>query len=60
MSRIIESVNGNIKADFVLSSEVDVAQWFPLPQALEQLREGGIAWQLVKTIVDKNKTECST
>lgn len=36
------------KKEFVLSGEVDAAKWFPKNEALEQLREGSIAWQLVK------------
>lgn len=36
------------KADFVLSGEVDAAQWFSPDEALSRLREGSIAWQLVK------------
>lgn len=39
------------KGAFTLSGEVDAVKWFPLEQALEQLREGSIAWQLVKQIV---------
>lgn len=38
------------KASFKLSSEVDAVGWFPLSDALAKLREGGIAWQLVKEI----------
>ena len=40
------------KADFVLSGEVDEAEWFPFEEALEKLREGSIAWQLVKTVIE--------
>lgn len=39
------------KADFVLSGEVDAAQWFSPKEALSRLREGSIAWQLVKETV---------
>ena len=35
------------KADFALSGEVDAARWFPLLEALPNLRQGSIAWQLV-------------
>lgn len=42
------------KAPFTLSGEVDRAQWFPLSQALSQLRQGSIAWQLVKHIAQQN------
>ena len=38
------------KAEFKLSGEVDSAEWFPLEDALDKLREGGIAWQLVKKV----------
>lgn len=36
-----------------LSDEVDSASWFPLSEALEKLRQGGIAWQLVKEITEE-------
>ena len=40
------------KADFVLSdAEVATAKWFPFAEALENIREGSIAWQLVKSII---------
>lgn len=39
------------KADFQLSGEVDAAEWVPFAEALEKLREGSIAWQLVKTVI---------
>lgn len=42
------------KAPFHLSGEVDKAQWFPLSQALSHLRQGSIAWQLVKHIAEQN------
>lgn len=42
------------KAEFKLSQEVDAACWFPLDTALSKLREGGIAWQLVKKIIEGN------
>lgn len=38
---------------FITSGEVDSAKWVPLPQALENLQEGGIAWQLVKEILEQ-------
>jgi len=40
------------KAPLRLSGEVDAARWFPLSQALSMLREGSIAWQLVKAVID--------
>lgn len=41
------------KKDFELSGEVDSVEWFPLSDALSMLREGGIAWQLVKEINER-------
>ena len=41
------------KKDFKLSGEVDSVEWFPLNDALSMLREGGIAWQLVKEIIER-------
>ena len=40
------------KADFVYSQEVDSAKWFPFNEALENIREGSIAWQLVKGVIE--------
>ncbi len=40
------------KADFCLSTEVDSAEWVRLEDAADRLREGGIAWQIVKTVVE--------
>ena len=39
------------KADFVFSQEVDSAKWFSFDEALENIREGSIAWQLVKEVI---------
>ena len=39
------------KQDFSLSGEVDAAQWVPLSEAPDKLREGGVAWQLVRKII---------
>lgn len=39
------------KKDFTLSGEVDSAEWVPFEHALEKLREGSIAWQLVKSAI---------
>ncbi|MBO4399830.1 MAG: NUDIX domain-containing protein [Lachnospiraceae bacterium] len=39
------------KKDFILSGEVDSAEWVPLEKAPSMLREGGIAWQLVNSIL---------
>ena len=40
------------KAEFKLSGEVDNAVWFPISEALGKLREGSIAWQLVKQVIE--------
>ena len=39
------------KKDFKLSGEVDSAVWVKFQKALSLLREGSIAWQLVKTVI---------
>ena len=39
------------KADFRLSGEVDSAVWAKYEDALGLLREGSIAWQLVRTAI---------
>ena len=41
------------KAAFQLSGEVDSVKWVPLSGALDMLREGSIAWQLVKKVACK-------
>ncbi len=41
------------KADFKLSGEVDSAEWVKFDDALKLIREGSIAWQLVKEVVGK-------
>lgn len=38
------------KAEFELSGEVRTAEWFSFEEALKNIREGSIAWKLVKTI----------
>jgi NAD+ diphosphatase len=40
------------KDDFTISKEVDSAEWIPLSEALSKLREGSIAWQLVKEVAE--------
>ena len=40
------------KAEFQLSGEVDAAVWVPFYEALGMLREGSIAWQLVKQAIE--------
>ena len=42
------------KAEFKLSGEVDDAEWVPFAEALGKIREGSIAWQLVKEVIEKN------
>lgn len=42
------------KADFTLSGEVDAAEWVRFEDALSNLREGSIAWQLVKTVIEED------
>ncbi len=39
------------KAELVLSSEVDAAEWIKYEDALGKIREGSIAWQLVKKVI---------
>lgn len=39
------------KAELVLSSEVDAAEWVAFSDALGKIREGSIAWQLVKEVI---------
>lgn len=39
------------KEDFVLSGEVDASEWVKLEEAPGLVREGSIAWQLVKAVI---------
>ena len=39
------------RQDFTLSGEVDGAAWYSLKDAPGQLREGGVAWQLVNAVL---------
>jgi len=39
------------KKDFTLSGEVDAAEWVKFGDALGLLREGSIAWHLVKSVL---------
>ena len=41
------------KAPLNLSGEVDAASWEPYEDALEKLRPGSIAWQLVKHVIEE-------
>ena len=43
------------RQDFALSSEVDHAAWIPYEQALSCIREGSIAWQLVKAAIEQDE-----
>lgn len=49
------------KADFKLSGEVDSAEWIPLNNALDKLRSGSIAWELVREVqhiyTERNENE---
>ena len=40
------------KSDFIISGEVDSVQWIKFENALDLLREGSIAWQLVKQVIE--------
>lgn len=42
------------KAEFKLSNEVDAAEWVKMDSALSLLREGSIAWTLVKSVIDRS------
>ncbi len=39
------------KSDFIISGEVDSVKWVKFEDALSHLREGSIAWQLVKNVI---------
>ena len=41
------------KRDFKLSGEVDSVEWVKYDNALSLLREGSIAWKLVKTVIER-------
>ena len=45
------------KGEFMLSGEVDSVEWVSYEHALEKLREGSIAWQLVKAVITDAKGE---
>ena len=40
------------KAPFKTSGEVDAVEWVKFEDALSKLREGSIAWQLVKSVIE--------
>ncbi|MBR4027038.1 MAG: NUDIX domain-containing protein [Lachnospiraceae bacterium] len=41
------------KEEFVLSCEVDSAEWVKFEDALGKMRKGSIAWQLVKKVIEE-------
>jgi len=41
------------KSGFNISREVDSAEWVKYDEALDKLREGSIAWQLVKAVIEE-------
>lgn len=43
------------KKEFKLSGEVDSVEWVRYEDALPLLKEGSIAWQLVKTVIEGDK-----
>lgn len=43
------------KKELRLSGEVDSARWVPFSEALGKLREGSIAWQLVRTVIGERR-----
>lgn len=42
------------KDEFHISDEVDSVKWFPIFEAHKQLREGSIAWQLVRAVAHRD------
>lgn len=42
------------KSEFKLSQEVDAVKWFKFEDALAEIREGSIAWQLVKSVIEES------
>ncbi len=43
------------KRDFTVSGEVDSVMWVKYEDALSHLREGSVAWQLVKSVIEGEK-----
>ena len=41
------------KAEFKLSGEVDEVAWFSYDEVLDKIREGSIAWQLVRSVIEE-------
>ena len=44
------------KADLALSVEVEDAEWVPFSEALGKIREGSIAWQLVREVIENKES----
>ena len=44
------------KGEFRLSGEVDSARWAPFDEVLSLMREGSIAWQLVRAVIRQGET----
>ncbi|MBP3611308.1 MAG: NUDIX domain-containing protein [Lachnospiraceae bacterium] len=42
------------KGEFKLSGEVDAVEWVKFEEAPGRMREGSIAWQLVKSVIEEN------
>ena len=47
------------KKPLVLSREVDAAVWVKYEDALSLLREGSIAWQLVRQVLENEEQDCA-
>lgn len=45
------------KKELRLSSEVNAAEWVPYAEALSRMREGSVAWQLVKTVIEEDQRD---
>lgn len=45
------------KRELVLSGEVDAAKWIPFDEALSYIKEGSIAWKLVKAVIAMDSKE---
>jgi len=46
-----------LKKDFKLSKEVNCAEWYSLKDSISYLNQGGIAWQLVSSILEKENNK---
>ena len=45
------------KQDFITSDEVDAVEWFKFDRALSYIREGSIAYRLVKAVIEKHSEQ---